>query len=168
MGGHGAALVGVRASETRQPFEDVRLVSVSDLAISAKMSLFGSLVWVTRLSDGSPVPRASVAVRDAARVIATATTDADGFASFPRERLFAPESAEAVAGAGRIVVARAGDDWTWRSASDTVGWADLEGPGPMGMLFTERGIYKAGETIRLAGIFRIRRPPRGTAKTPGG
>ena len=165
-GGRGAALVAVRATEPNGLVEDVRVVSVSDLAISAKVSLFGTLVWVTHLSDGTPAPHATVTIRDAVRVLAAATTDADGFAVF-RPSVYAPGNVSTLTDPGRIVVARIGGDWTWRSAGDFVVEGDLDGPGPMGMLFTERGIYKAGETAKVKGIFRIP-TPRGASTPKGG
>jgi uncharacterized protein YfaS (alpha-2-macroglobulin family) len=164
-GGRGAALVAVRASEPNGLVDDVRVVSVSDLAISAKVSLFGTLVWVTHLSDGTPAPHAAVSIRDAVRVLAAATTDADGFAVFPPS-VYSPGNVSTLTDPGRIVVARLGGDWTWRSAGDFAVDGDLYGPGPMGMLFTERGIYKTGETAKVKGIFRIP-TPRG-ASTPRG
>jgi len=41
----------------------VRVVQVTDLAISAKLSRHGSLVWVSRLSNGQPAASVEVELR---------------------------------------------------------------------------------------------------------
>src|SRR5439155_18197373 len=42
-----------------------RIVQITDLAITAKVSREGTIVWVTRLSTGEPAPGASVEVKRA-------------------------------------------------------------------------------------------------------
>lgn len=152
---------------------DVHVVSVTDLAISAKMSRFGSLVWVTRLSDGKPVAGAHVGIRahDGAEIFATAT-NAQGVAMIPAEK-YNPIDADKSPDPSSIVVARAGDDWTFRRVSELVDmWrfgASVDTAGdllPFGMLVTDRGVYRPGETVKVKGIFRAPLP-RGTA-TPAG
>jgi uncharacterized protein YfaS (alpha-2-macroglobulin family) len=171
-GGRGAAVVAVRHETGSRKSTDTRVLAVTDLGISAKMSRFGSLVWVTRLSDGSPVDGASVSVRTASRVITTAKTDASGLAAIPASA-YAPVDEGGSEDRGAIVVARAGADWTWRPVGDALSpWeyapqTDTSGRlVPMGMLFTDRGIYKTGESVRVKGIFRTPLA-RGTA-TPKG
>ncbi|MGH7283827.1 MAG: Ig-like domain-containing protein, partial [Polyangiaceae bacterium] len=76
QGGRGTVVFAVQQfNRYGGPHADVHVVSVTDLAISAKMSRFGSLVWVTRLSDGKPVAGAHVGIRagDGAEVFAAAT-----------------------------------------------------------------------------------------------
>lgn len=61
---------------------------VTPFAIHAKVGHFGSLVWVTRLADGSPVPNARVQLyrekpleySDTVQAVASATTDQNGVA----------------------------------------------------------------------------------------
>lgn len=173
--GRGAIVIGASRPPPRggrQPIRELHYASVTDLALSARLSRFGSIVFVTRLSDGKPVANAVVAARDGSgREVASAKTDASGLASF------APTAMHVVDDQGSIdenlvLFARAGDDWTFRAAIDTVSRADMpyvdlaSRLSTFGMLFTDRGIYKAGETIRLKGVFR--RPlPRGM-ETPVG
>ena len=146
---------------------ETTFVGVTDLAITGKMSRFGSVVWVTRLSDGKPVPGATVAVFDDHGSIFDARTDADGIAPIPASA-YAPANEDGQIDEARIVVARLGDDWTWRRINDVASWggsgAWVDASGglqPMGMLFTDRGVYRPGETIKLQGIFRVP-TPRGT------
>ncbi len=172
--GHGAIVFAVqqfsRYSDSRP---DVHVVGVTDLAISAKLSRFGGLVWVTHLSTGQPVANAHVGIRerDGAEVFA-AQTNAQGIALVPAGKYSAVDE-QGGADSGGIIIARAGDDWTFRRVSELVdGWrfgasvdmrADLA---PFGMLITDRGVYRPGETVKVKGIFR--EPlPRGT-RTPVG
>jgi uncharacterized protein YfaS (alpha-2-macroglobulin family) len=171
--GHGAAVVGARHETVRgRPFVDARIVALTDLAITAKMSRFGSLVWVTRLSDGKPAAGATVAVRSSARELFATKTDANGLATIPADK-YTPVNESGSEDGDAVVIARLADDWTWRRVSDALSpWqyapsTDTSGRlTPMGMLFTDRGIYKTSETIKLKGLFRVPLP-KGTA-TPNG
>ena len=159
--GKGLAFVATSRPGGRQrPIVDVHHVTVTDLAISARLSRFGSIVLVTRLSDGKPVPGATVAVRDGSGDETLAVpTDSRGIARLPADRL-QPVSRDGGVAQDLVIFARSGDDWTYRKASDLVSRAevpylDMAARMPVfGMLFTDRGIYKAGETIRVKGVFR--------------
>lgn len=173
-GGHGTVAFAVQQfSRSGSARADVHVVNVTDLAISAKMSRFGSVVWVTRLSDGKPVPNAHVGIREAdgAEVFAASTNDA-GVAIIPADK-YVPLDADSSPDRNAIVVARLGDDWTYRKVGELVDmWrfgASVDTAGtlvPFGMLVTDRGVYRPGETVKVKGIFR--EPlARGTA-TPSG
>ena len=148
--------------------ESTALVSVTDLGISTKVSPRGSLVWVTRLSTGAPVAGATVSVaRPGGPHLIDVTTDADGFAPIP-ESAFVPSASTERA----IIFARLGDDWAYHRVSKTVDsyrfgvWADLSPDHPFGMIFSDRGIYRPGDTVRLKGIFR--EEARSGTATPAG
>ncbi|WP_438021401.1 MG2 domain-containing protein [Sorangium sp. So ce315] len=146
------------------------IAQVTDLGISAKVSPHGSLVWVTRLSTGAPVPGASVWIRTpGASAPAAVVTDAEGFATVPPE-VYRPETSS---GPERgVIFARSGDDWTYRRVADALsGWrfgapSDFGEARPFGMMFSDRGIYRPGDTVRVKGILR-EEAARGT-KTPAG
>jgi len=149
---------------------DVRVANVTDLAITAKMSRFGSLVWVTRLSDGQPVPGATVSIGNKVDMVFETRTDGDGLAVIPADK-YEPANAEGSTDGHHLVFARLGDDWTWRRVGDVFrwggdgAWVDASGGlEPLGMLFTDRGVYRPGETVELEAIFRLPRP-KGT-ETP--
>jgi hypothetical protein len=136
--------------------ESTALVAVTDLGISAKVSPRGSLVWVTRLSTGAPIAGATVSVaRTAGQHLVDVTTDASGFATIP-EAAFVPSASSEKA----VIFARLGDDWAYQRVTNTVDsyrfgvWADLSPEHPFGMIFSDRGIYRPGDTVRLKGIFR--------------
>ncbi len=161
-GGRGAFLLATA--------DDVHVANVTDLAITAKMSRFGSLVWVTRLSDGQPVPGATVSIGDKVDTLFETRTDADGLAAIPADK-YSPADAEGTTDQHHLVYARLGDDWTWRRVGDVFrwggdgAWVDASGGlTPLGMLFTDRGVYRPGETVELEAIFRLPLP-RGT-ETP--
>jgi uncharacterized protein YfaS (alpha-2-macroglobulin family) len=161
--GRGAALVlldvpgsGVAAQE---------LVSVTDLGISAHYSSYGSLVWVTHLSTGQPVAKAHVAVFVGPDEKATAETDDEGLATIPGGSFDPMDSTrggdESIRRDASLVVST-GDDWTvervtrasvdYRAAS---AFQDLAHRAQWaGLLFTERGVYRPGETMKLAGLLR--------------
>jgi hypothetical protein len=137
-----------------------RLVTVTDLAISVKASRFGTMVWVTRLSDGKPVPNASVTVRgEKGTVFTTATTDKDGFVTIG-SAAFNPVDGDGNLKNNAVFVAREGKDWSWQRLGDRLypyGQASIDEAGrldPYGMLFTERGVYRGGETMHVKGLFR--------------
>lgn len=179
LGPKGKGLAFVATSRTipgNRSSVELLHASVTDLAISAKLSRFGSLVLVTKLSDGKPVSGATVAVREAdGREIVHVTTDARGIAMLSPDR-FQPIKADGSIDETLVLFARSGDDWTYREARDTVSRAempDLDMAARMpvfGMLFTDRGIYKTGDVIRVKGVFRQNRPlgmetPRGREMT---
>jgi uncharacterized protein YfaS (alpha-2-macroglobulin family) len=172
--GRGTAVLGVGwIDRDARPATLVRLVQVTDLAISARMSRFGGLVWVTRLSDGRPVAGATVAVRraDGSETFST-KADAQGVAVLPADKV-QPIGKDGEVDPGLLVVARAEGDWTWQRLSDYVppwtegAWVDLRGElRTFGMVFTDRGIYRPGETVKVKALLR-EELARGTA-TPAG
>ena len=158
--GRGSVAIGVKRVDGPRKNIDVHVIQVTDLAVSARLSRFGSVVWVTRLSDGKPVPGATVAARDkSGKELFTCATDPNGLCAIAREK-WSPslnESGEP----GDTLFARLGNDVTHRRVADILSpWrqahpVDLQGGlEPYGMLFTDRGIYKTGETIHVKGLFR--------------
>ncbi len=152
----GISYSGRAGTPAARATESTALVAVTDLGISAKVSPHGSLVWVTRLSTGAPVAGATVSLsRTAGPHLVDVITDANGFAPIP-ESSFVPSASNEKA----VIFARRGDDWAYQRVSDTVEsyrfgvWADLSPERPFGMIFSDRGIYRPGDTVRLKGIFR--------------
>jgi uncharacterized protein YfaS (alpha-2-macroglobulin family) len=167
------------------------LVTVTDLGVTAKMSPFGGLVWVTQLSTGKPVRGATVAIRTAKdptgpRDVFEGTTDSQGLVIVPADK-FDPLAKEPTArsddeGSGpdarvrddAAIVVRSGDDWTitkiQKSDVETRLTSDFqllstEGRWA-GVLFADRGVFRPGETAKVAGIVRVIEPG-GTRTVPG-
>ncbi|MBK7586369.1 MAG: hypothetical protein IPI67_40050 [Myxococcales bacterium] len=143
---------------------DVRVLAVSDLAISAKLSRHGSLVWVSHLSSGAPAAGAKVELHRTGAPVKVYDTDSRGIASIPAAD-FQPNFYKDEPASRAVVVAREGDDWSYRYVSDHLdGWrfgvaTDLSGSQKSyGMLFTERGIYRPGDSVQLKGIVRTEVP----------
>ncbi len=143
------------AGPDASPRTDAREVQITDLALSTRASPDRVLVWMTRLSTGASLAGAAVELRRFGAIgsapIASAITDVDGLASLPLG---------AAAEKNVAVIARSGDDWAYRAIRIPAA------PTPMGMLFTERGIYRPGEIVSLEGIFRV--PDARALATPRG
>jgi uncharacterized protein YfaS (alpha-2-macroglobulin family) len=172
---HGVLALGVsydhdkRDSRSVDPF---RLLKVTELAVSAKVSRHGSLVWVTRLRTGEPVKGASVELLREGAPSKRYETDASGFARVSADD-YAPDLSAEGADSHATFVVRNGDDWTYEAVEDHLPeWrlpisVDLSGAQhAYGMMFTERGVYRPGDTVRLKGIVR-QETPTGNATLAG-
>lgn len=154
-------------------------VTVTDLGVTAKLSPFGGLVWVTQLSTGKPVAGASVSVRTAkGGEVFGATTDAQGVALVPLEK-FDPvlkqraqrsdDGDEESSGdqdtirKDAAIIVRAGDDWTASRVETSAVNTRLASSFQLlsregrwaGMLFADRGVFRPGETAKVSGIVRV-------------
>jgi alpha-2-macroglobulin len=156
--GRGAAVLQATLTGPAQP--KTHLVSVTDLGISARISRFGSSVWVTHLATGAPAPGATVTVYDrAGKTLAARAADAQGLVDFSPAELQLLDKKGNV-NSGLVLVARAGEDWafdpiqssraistgTWVDSAQKSVWA--------GLAFSERGVYRPGEVLRAGGYFR--------------
>lgn len=165
-------------------------ITVTDLGVTAKMSPFGGLVWVTQLSSGKPLANASVAIRTAKQGdVFQGTTDAQGLVLVPSDK-FDPIVKDATTAASdddspgggqdaRIrddaaIVVRSGDDWTITKIARSDTEARLASEFQLlskegrwaGMLFADRGVFRPGETAKVAGILRVIEGD-GTRTVPG-
>ncbi len=153
-----------------RPTARTRVLQVTDLGISAKVSPRGSVVWVTRLSTGEPVAGAEVSIRrpDHAGAPDVVTTDGNGLAAVDETR-FKPAADGSESG---VIFARLGQDWAYRRVRDAItGWrfgipTDLGESRPFGLMFTDRGIYRPGDVVRVKAIVRQEGHPN--AITPAG
>jgi len=150
----GIYLVEARAQERRWT-ADRTIVTITDLAITAKRHRDGYLVWVTSLRTAEPVSDVEVGgLTYNNQKVATARTNAEGIA----ELRFASHHPD-----GEIWVITAGKDNDLSYlVPDENQWMidDIEQSGrPYAehyevMLYTDRGVYRPGETIHLTGIIR--------------
>lgn len=147
--------------QENQPYA---IVQVTDLAVHARIGHLGGVVWITGVSDGKPRAGALVALYDPrGRLRATTRTGSDGVASFPALK---PDSAAAAADSfeGYVIATLAGDraltsisTWDpdlspWRFNVRS-GWGVERWPAAAAV-FTERGIYRPGETVHAKAIVR--------------
>jgi uncharacterized protein YfaS (alpha-2-macroglobulin family) len=157
-GGRGPMLLAVQFAGRSQEERRATIVQVTDIALSAKLSRTGSsLVWVTSLSTGAPIPGAEVSVTGGPKV-QPVVTDQNGFATLPAGSL-GPDPNRT--GHSTLVSAKKGNDWAFRRVSDYVSpWranvsTDPFGvPQSYGLVFTERGIYRPGDEVQVKGILR--------------
>jgi uncharacterized protein YfaS (alpha-2-macroglobulin family) len=157
-GGHGIALVVVQGTDDAgKPIEKTLehlLVNATDLGIHAKRSPGATFAWVTRLSSGAPVAGAEVALRSKeGSVIGKAVTDEDGVATVSHGTGDARSSRVFASKEGDLAVA-------WMDERERLRGADYFPSGARrkatlrGLLFSERGVYRPGDTVRLKGIVR--------------
>ncbi len=145
--------------------EHLALVQFTELALTAKSGARETVVWVTALGDGAPIAGASVRLLSATGLsLEEAVTDGDGFARLPVAG--SPAHGDCGPEAARFAVATLGDDrafidlddWrtrvpTWRFDIPTE-WEEVA-ERPVGLVFTERGIYRPGERVHIKGHVRI-------------
>ncbi|MGC4090094.1 MAG: MG2 domain-containing protein [Polyangiaceae bacterium] len=157
----GVALLAVGWPGSSAFAHQSELVTVTDLGISGALSSYGSMVWVTRLSTGQPVPGATVSVQRAGeqREAFRGVTDAQGLIAIEK-RQFDPVKNGGVDSEAFLFVS-ADDDWTYQRVERAMASSrsnvsvDLQQRGSWaGMLYTDRGVYRPGETLKLAGMFR--------------
>lgn len=130
---------------------------ISDLGLTALEGADGLHVFVRALSDAAPVADARVTLVNRANVVlGTATTDADGHAAF------APGLTAGAGGAAPALVTVERDaDMAFLSLSEAEfdlsdrGVAGREAAPPIDVfLATERGAYRAGETVNATILAR--------------
>ncbi len=132
---------------------DSRLLVVSDLGLAARVDAAGLLAWVNELGTAEPVAGAVLTVfANNNQVLARGETDEHGLA-----RLALPKGEEPF-----LVLAESAGDWTYIDLDRT---RVHQGEGLEGVpyldegrieaaVFTERGVYRPGETVFVQAIAR--------------
>ena len=137
--------------------EDHRLLAVTDLGLSVLLNPGGATVWVNSLRDAKPIAGAEVILYgENNSELARGTTGVDGLAKLS----FAKGAKNA---APFMVVARAGSDLSFLplertevpQAGDLGGRAYLT-EGYEAYVFSDRGIYRPGETAHFKALVRDR------------
>lgn len=142
------------------------LVQFTNLGITAKFSSDTNLVWVTRLTDGSPVSDASVEIRGDSNVVAwRGRTDHQGVVLTPGWRRLGLRTRHSWEEHPRqwVLVRYAEDaacvssDWTfdirpWNFGLES---SDSRRDNPFrAVVFTDRNLYQPGEEVQIKGIVR--------------
>ncbi len=141
------------------------LLQVTGMGVSAKFSPINNVIWVTQLKDAQPVAGAKVEIRDDEnRKLWSGTTNAAGIVETPgwRELGIQPKNywdrpRQWVFVYHQLDFAYTASDWgtgiyPYRFDID-YDWD----PQPLkraGVLFTDRGLYRAGETVHIKGMLR--------------
>ncbi|MCL2318953.1 MAG: MG2 domain-containing protein [Treponema sp.] len=154
-------------------------VQVTDIGITVRYAYNMVLVWATKLSTGAPLPNAKVELREGKTVIKEGKTDDQGLAVFqfadgefvsrftdlyPANstgnwdrgfRVKVIEGSGAMAGGDEAEFIPNGSHNQWRFDVEAYGTPfDIEKDKPLIFLFTDRGLYKPGETVTFRGIDR--------------
>lgn len=163
QGGRGALAIGARYTPDEgdyNPPPQVKVLNVSDLGISAKLSRFGSLVWVTDRTTNAPAVGVTVELWMPGRPNQSYTTNSDGVAQIPATD-YAPNLNAATDETEAILVARRGADSAFALVGDRLEEWRLDVPTDFsgelrhyGVLFTDRGIYRPGDSVKVKGIVR--------------
>jgi hypothetical protein len=140
-------------------------LQATNLGLSAKFSPENNVIWVTGLRTGLPVAGAEVEIRDEGNAVRwRGRTGEDGRAESPGWRVLGIRSRETWSKPKQWVFARSGEDTVvlsseWGTGLDPyrfdIAYDWRSEPEPVrGEIFTERGIYRAGETVHVKGILR--------------
>ncbi|MBN1221749.1 MAG: hypothetical protein JXB23_00775, partial [Candidatus Aminicenantes bacterium] len=141
------------------------MLLVTDLGISAKYSPDNNIIWVTSLKEGVPVAGADVEIRgDDNKVQWRGRTDGQGKVETPGWKPLGIRSLSKWDKPRQWVFVRKENDFAFASSEWGTGVYPYRlgipydwDPKPetfRGYLFTERGIYRAGETVHIKGLFR--------------
>lgn len=165
-GEHGILLIefsGVEGEELRQQNKRM-LTQVTNLGITAKFSPVSNGIYVTKLRDGSPIAGVKIQIRDGTgKVYWTGETDVTGYCQSPgwqRLEMPASKNREPVQWAAAIL----GNDIAYTHSERGTGISPWEFNIPYewrprdeqldGAIFTDRGIYRAEDTVRVKIIMR--------------
>ena len=153
------AIIGIRAGSSASSATPV-FVQRTNLAPTVQTLESGLQVWVTRLSDGTPVSGARVTARSAREdsALIEGTTDSDGLVFLPSE--------ESLLGERIAVAAFEGDD----RVALVVEHSRAVGPARLGIysggshqptpgdsvaaVMSDRGAYRPGTTVRTSAVIR--------------
>jgi alpha-2-macroglobulin len=137
------------------------LVQRTDLGLDAKVLPRGIVAWVTSLSSARPVAGAQVTVGDGDGKSLSATTGEDGAAwvAWPQGEQPGALAVRAVSGDDRVVLrvdprSAIGP----RHLGLAPGEPGTQGERPSVAMFTDRGVYRAGEVVRAKAVVRVGPP----------
>lgn len=141
------------------------LIFLTNISATAKFSATSNMFWVTRLEDTSAVEGAEVELYDENRkFLWKGVTDAEGFVESPGWKALGLKATDSWQQPWIFAIVRSGEDRVVIHSHDGTGiWPyrfgidyrqNVEHLTNDGYLFTERGIYRPGEEVRIVGIVR--------------
>jgi uncharacterized protein YfaS (alpha-2-macroglobulin family) len=144
------------ADQSERP--DLTLIQFTRLRVSARSSEPGGLVWISDLEDGTPVPKTHVEIRNIFNdVMWHGVTDSAGMAEFPGWKDLGEGNGQPLSELWAF--AKTENDFAYCNLNWTDGaLSSGSGQNPRWSytLFTDRGIYRLGETVHFKGIIRQR------------
>ncbi len=143
------------------------LIQITNLGLSAKFSPENSLIWVTELESGDPVQEVSIEIRDDSnKILWRGKTDEKGMVETPGWNPLGIKSRNRWSQPRLWIFAAKGKDFAFISSEWETGLLPYRfnipyewNPQPKevhGYIFSERGLYRAGEVVHIKGILRKR------------
>jgi hypothetical protein len=141
------------------------LIQISDIGVTTKTSPESVLVWTTSLATAEPLPSVQVSLRtEEGKVLWTDVTDNSGIALGPGLDSFG-------ASKPRVLIAKRGEELSfldlesWRTSIEPYRFGlnydwDARAAEVRGFIFTERGVYRPGESVHVKGYLRYDRGKR--------
>jgi alpha-2-macroglobulin len=147
------------------PLKQVNLVRITRVGIHCQLGETAGLLWITDLLTGEPVPGATVSLWSSGqpdlRQVWAGRTDADGIAWTPGRGALSANGTPSLARASTTL----GEAWLDLS----IPWRQGPIPPPDGpnaaFVFTDRPIYRPGETLRWKAF--LRRSDAAGLRAPG-
>jgi uncharacterized protein YfaS (alpha-2-macroglobulin family) len=140
------------------------MIQITDVIAHAKIGLTSGVVWVTSAQTGQPRPGAQVSViGPAGTEVAHAVADQDGLATLPPLAKMETRKPDRAWETPVLLVAATDQDDT---GVVTTNWEDVDHDGvegasfdglsarALGTVFTDRGIYRPGDTVHVKGLLR--------------
>ncbi|HMK36639.1 MAG TPA: MG2 domain-containing protein, partial [Desulfomonilaceae bacterium] len=170
----GAWLVSVTDADGAFTGEAAKLIQITDMAISYKLSQNSLLAWVTSLHTGLPVPTAELLLTQSdGHVLFLGKTDPNGVLLVKRDQKF-PAMSTGKEGASSLTLPIDFAKATWLVAATPTDSCALEVTSSRlsssavsqtkklkekpdfhtGQVFTERGVYRPGETVYFKFVSR--------------
>lgn len=166
----GVVAVAMKVKTGPKP-EDERtataLAQVSNMAVTGKFSPHQNLIVVTELQTAKPVPNAKVTIRDAQNNARwSGTTDAQGRALSPGWARLGIQQKEAYSEPIQYAIVEKDGDLAFTASNmddgiepyrfDISYGYTAKKQSYAGSIFSDRGLYRAGEKVHLKGVFRKR------------
>ncbi|MBU1219474.1 hypothetical protein KKF34_01660 [Myxococcota bacterium] len=137
--------------------EKYGIVQTSQIACSVKLIPDGGFIWVNNISTMAPLPESEVTIyNEQWKLLTTKKTDENGLIFIKEKDLFTSEKLYFIIEHQKELAyhihGRNSDIKSWRFNIPDVGnnWSAET----RAMIFTEKGIYKPGETISFKAFFR--------------
>jgi uncharacterized protein YfaS (alpha-2-macroglobulin family) len=147
-------------SDTTEEIKDELVVQVTDIGASLNVGSNSVLVMVSSLATGAPLQNAVVSLRKDGKTVASGRTDEKGLASLSLAPGVLAGAFKGNEDKAEIEIAQGKDRLVLRP-SDMPGrtWNanepySAEEPKPLTYMWSDRGIYRPGETLSFAGIDR--------------
>jgi uncharacterized protein YfaS (alpha-2-macroglobulin family) len=132
------------------------VVQLSDLGLAWKNGDEDMLVYTFSHTTGAPAPDTELSIRNReGKVVHSARTDKDGIARFPK-----PAAADYITASNgkdshaTLLNLEYPNYSPWRLGASYYDWRELPADKRSAFLFTDRGVYRPGETVHVAGLVR--------------